>query len=535
MASYKRIPLTNVVEGIIGMESGSRGFVIEGVAPEATIYMYRVTGCASGGTTDSIIKAFTKAYEDGVDIVSISMGLLTRFDPFQNATERLTEAGILVVISLGNDAAADPRKEYLYTGGVPAIESNVVAVGSVVNTHFPTVYSANDSVNNIRYASVYPVNLTEEADVYILKDPCDRDQLEEAKRITASNLANTIFATSRTQRARSCVFSFRPKEPEVQYFMWLMPESQNTFNTSRADPYSASYPADSSTGNLQFLFVDAADSAKLLQTYKTLGGHQKYKLSFKDQTFSSVPHPAGGLMDFYSSFGPSATPSGGLLLKPQLSAPGGAILSTTPLGPLGGGYAIYQGTSMATPYISGCFALLKSQFPNETQFELLSRLQVTSAPIQWAYNASMLAATLQQGSGLVNAYDAIFSTTRILPSQLNIEDDKIRKNRTTTIRIENTSNRAQEYIFSHTGASFMYKDLYQNELNQMPIFGKVKFALKNVTLPSLTSAVISLTIAPPRNTTHEGFYTGFVKITSKTANQTFSIPYVGKVNSAGCC
>ncbi|EPE29964.1 Subtilisin-like protein [Glarea lozoyensis ATCC 20868] len=529
------IPLTYIVQGIIGMESGSRGFDIEGVAPEATIFMYRVTGCGSGGSTDALIKVFTKAFEDGVDIVSISMGLLTRNDPYQKVTDRLTEAGVFVVVSLGNDAAADPRQEHLYTGATPAIESNVVAVGSVVNSHFPTVYSANDSVNNIRYASVYPVNLTEEADVYILEDPCNRKQLEEAERIRASNMANTIFATPRIQGVRTCLFSFGSKEPGIQYIMLLMPESQNIFNTSRADPYSASYPAELSTGNPQFLFVDAADSAKLLQTYKSFGGHQKYKLSFKDKTLSSVPYPAGGLMDFYSSFGPSATRSGGLLLKPQLSAPGGAILSTTPLGPLGGGYAIYQGTSMATPYISGCLALLKSQFLNETQFELLSRLQVTSAPVQWAYNASMLAGTMQQGAGLVNAYDAIFSTTRISPSQLNIEDDKTRNIRITEIRIENTSNRSQQYVFSHTGAGFMYKSLYNNELNQMPIFGKVKFDLKNVTLPSLTSAVISLTISPPRNTTHEGLYSGFVKIISKTVNQTFSIPYVGRVNSAKCC
>ncbi|EHL03842.1 putative Major intracellular serine protease [Glarea lozoyensis 74030] len=105
------------VAGIIGMESGSRGFDIEGVAPEATIFMYRVTGCGSGGSTDALIKVFTKAFEDGVDIV----------------TDRLTEAGVFVVVSLGNDAAADPRQEHLYTGATPAIESNVVAVGSVIH------------------------------------------------------------------------------------------------------------------------------------------------------------------------------------------------------------------------------------------------------------------------------------------------------------------------------------------------------------------------------------------------------------------
>ena len=41
-------------------------------------------------------------------------------------------------------------------------------------------------------------------------------------------------------------------------------------------------------------------------------------------------------------------------------APGGKILSTWPLGPYGG-YAIISGTSMATPFVAACYALVRSQ------------------------------------------------------------------------------------------------------------------------------------------------------------------------------
>ncbi len=62
----------------------------------------------------------------------------------------------------------------------------------------------------------------------------------------------------------------------------------------------------------------------------------------------------------------------------DLLAPGSAIESAVP----GGGYANYDGTSMAAPHVAGAWAVLKEQHPNASVDEILALLQNSGVPIQ---------------------------------------------------------------------------------------------------------------------------------------------------------
>lgn len=133
--------------------------------------------------------------------------------------------------------------------------------------------------------------------------------------------------------------------------------------------------------------------------------------------------------------------------SPQISAPGGHILSTWPLGPIEG-YSMMYGTSMATPYISGAFALVGSRFPNAKTQEILERLQTTATPPPCVYNSSMLAATPQQGPGVVDVYKTTFSESQISPSQITVTDVSRTKYGKTNVTIQNTSTKPKTYSFS---------------------------------------------------------------------------------------
>ncbi len=107
----------------------------------------------------------------------------------------------------------------------------------------------------------------------------------------------------------------------------------------------------------------------------------------------------------FSSRGP-VTLNGKTYIKPNVSAPGVNVISTMP----GGGYASKNGTSMATPHVSGTVALMLEKNPALKPSQINEILENTAVDLGQAGKDNIY------GAGRIDAYKAVFSgSENILP------------------------------------------------------------------------------------------------------------------------
>ena len=247
-------------------------------------------------------------------------------------------------------------------------------------------------------------------------------------------------------------------------------------------------------------------------------------LPLTGKKFESPPQPSGGYVDYYSSYGPTWHDYD---LKPQVSAPGGHILATWPLGPLSG-WVIISGTSMATPYVAGSYALIKTQFPKATIKEIKELLQTTADPVPWANDIAVLSTTAQQGAGAINVYNAIFAKSKVSPGQIKVTDNSRTEYGKANITITNPSGNTKTYTLSHQGAGYTGLYLEYREVAQTPNYGSANFSQSTITIGPGKSTTIDLSISPPANVKPDALpvFSGFIKVTSSDGEK-FSVPYLG--------
>ncbi|GLI83518.1 major intracellular serine protease [Rossellomorea marisflavi] len=115
------------VSGTIAANEDGDGVI--GVAPLADLMIIKVLAGSSGrGQYDWIVKGIEYATEQGVDIISMSLGGPTDYKPLHDAIKKAVAAGILVVSAAGNEGDGNSdTDEFSY----PASYKEVIAVGAI--------------------------------------------------------------------------------------------------------------------------------------------------------------------------------------------------------------------------------------------------------------------------------------------------------------------------------------------------------------------------------------------------------------------
>ncbi|GKT51985.1 minor extracellular protease vpr [Colletotrichum spaethianum] len=519
-------PLTTCLEGghgthvagiLAARDPAGVGFGIVGIAPDASLYAYRVLGCTGGVTDDILMQGLERAASDGVDLISMSIGETAIWEtgsPYTPILAKIQSQGIATIIAAGNEGDSG-----LYVSSAPAQDSSAISVGSVSNSHFPTVYNAAGSDGSIiEYGRVVPLSSLTHLNVFIADDD-NGECVDQAWADAITSFPKKENVVALVTGSSDCFYSIMDERSVSFGFKNVWSWFPDTGDMEIDEP---GYYGDIDTVKLK-----KSEADKILAGIAEQG--KNFTLSFEDQTVHQIDQPTGSTTSWFSTFGPTMEMS----LKPQVSAPGGTILSTW-VTSNGWGYAVISGTSMATPHLAGCYALLKQKFPNLGPQEIARRLQSSAKPLKQYEGGDILTTTAQQGSGMVNVSRAVTSDTLFSATEFNLRDAAIPVEQ--NFSIENQSSSPKTYTLGHQPAAEVdalpqvksrdVNEMFYWSLNYNAIYANVSFSAESITVPAGGKATVTFSVAPPFvDPALLPTYSGFITVTD--GDDKFSIPYLG--------
>ena len=399
--------VAGVIAGVpTDVSAGRTGFCVEenggchpavnglsGVAPRAYIGNYRVFnvpdpfgGCCSGNTPE-IVAAFEAAVRDGMDVINFSGGgpqADPRTDALIPAVANVVRAGVVAVISAGND-----RDFFgLGTASSPATAPDAISVGAVANAH---VFGASISVVSPSGLGRIPFAPTDVIPPSWLSSDqrlidvgaiggVDRTLCNNQPTLPPGSLRGAIALVSRG----GCPYAAKAARASAAGALGMVIAENRP-----GDPTFA-YLAGANGGTISDL-----DGARLRAAAAGSGGVLRVRFS---REILEVPTTWAGVPTSFTSSG--LTPFGHDL-KPDVTAPGSQVISSTLPEYAGDNYAVLDGTSFSAPHVAGAAALLIQRHPSWTPQEVKSALMSTAGPASADTAGTEEASVLVEGAGLV--------------------------------------------------------------------------------------------------------------------------------------
>ncbi|MBQ5977010.1 MAG: S8 family serine peptidase [Oscillospiraceae bacterium] len=447
-----------------------------GVAPDAQILTMKVFGAGGGAYDSDYMTAIEDAIILNADSVNLSLGSgspgFTFSNGYQDIMDSLVDSGTVVVMSAGNSynwAEFLPSGiPYLYledvslhTGGSPGSFANSLGVASadnigaiaaplVFNGDMKTAFNESSGYNNSPIATIAGTydyvlidgpgvddngHVGQEGDAFFaLGSDVVRGKIALCYRGTSSFFAKANAAVAQGAAAVIII--------------------NNTDGTIAMNLSGYEYTAPV----VSILKVDG-DAVKAASEKITDDNGNVYYTGKVEVTSEAQPIIYSAREDATISTFSSWGVPGSLILKPEITAPGGSIYSVFGSnkhsdGSIAGGsdqYEYMSGTSMAAPHVTGMAALL-GEYVRENDLETVtglnartlinSLLMSTSSPmiVDGAYLP-----VLQQGSGLGDTYAATQAKSYIM-----MGEDATASWADGKVKVELGQDAAREGVYSYS-------------------------------------------------------------------------------------
>jgi subtilisin family serine protease len=519
------------VAGIIAAQENSFGFT--GAAPDVNLGAYRVFGCAGFTGEDILIAAFNQAYQDGADIISSSIGGPSGWSsgPWAVSGSRIVDKGVPVVISAGNEGATG-----IFYASSGSSGKNVAAIASFDNTHSPSIFTlfnyTVDGGDKIEFGMV-PATPDNWAGVTLPVwalnyDTTVADDGCQAFPADTPDLSDKIVLI----RRGGCNFVVKAANAVAKGAKYVI-----IYNNVRPGAGSIDFNNPEPSGVEAGGMVEAVTGEEWISQLKDGKEVTLYMADPETQPKSirvGENLATGGALSAYTTWGPTWE----MDVKPQYGAPGGNILSTYPVAK--GSYAVLSGTSMSCPLTSAVTALVGEVRGSLDPIAIMNLLSANANPQLFNTGGKFipyLAPVVQQGAGLIQAYDAAHATTLLEPSSFSF-NDTAHFTKQSTFKLSNTGKKEVTYEISHNPALTFYS-LGENSPYVQPfvneavdVYATLEFSKSTVTLGAGSSDSIDVMPTPPQglNPDRLGVWTGYVVING-TDGTSLSLPYQGLTGS----
>lgn len=520
------------VAGIIAAQQSKNPYGIIGAAEGVTLGSYRVFGCSGDVPDDVLIAAYNKAYEDGADIITASIGGPSGWseDPWAVAVQRIVENGVPCTVSAGNDGS-----EGLFYASTAANGKKVTAIASADNTLAPALLTnatfAVDGGDEQSFGYT-PGNPAEWANVSLPLWAVNFNITDAANGCdpypdSTPDLSGRIVLI----RRGTCTFVQKVTNAVAKGAKYVIIYN----NVQGSQAVEAIVP-----GAKAIAMITAAQGETWISALEA-GSELVVSMTDPDTAPRFLVNfdnaQTGGLMSTYTSWGPTFEVD----VKPQFAAPGGLILSTYPQAL--GSYAVLSGTSMACPLVAAVYALMMNVRGTKDPKTIENLLSSTAHPTVFSdgiTSVPYLAPVPQQGGGLIQAYDAAYATTLLSVSSLSFNDtDNFQPVQNFTI--SNTGDEAVTYKLSHLSAltsltfltgSSVQPDTFPNQVSDSYATLSFQPGGDSVTIPAGERKVISVTAKPPTDLDPKRLpvYSGYIAINGSDGHL-LSLPYLGVAGS----
>ena len=376
------------VAGIIGANGQ-----IKGIAPEVSILAYRVVDRMGNVKSTDLLRALEKASQDGADVINLSLGTKEEIGALTYAVQNIVDSGIVVVAATGNSGTR--------AFGEPAGRKGVIAVGASLNNVstprdaeviinddgfelIAAIMNGSLSVPNGVTGKVVYVNFARHSDV-----------------ATLDLTGKIAIAESGGETGELVYFSEKESNVALKGAIGLIIHNNDDSGLFLGNLIGSHNPPNY-VGKIPVVSISGRDGKYLVD--KLINGD--------DVEVTILTHRSAQIMAdrvaFFSSIGPVSP----FYMKPDIVAPGANINTTS----VDGKYSIVDGTSFATPHVTGAASLLLQLHPDLTPELIAGILSPTSKVLIDQYR--IIVPSSIQGSGRLDVFSAVTSPLALDPYYL---------------------------------------------------------------------------------------------------------------------